>query len=124
MKSRHAAEEKSLYPTKQAVIIILGIGLILGILIVVFLVIPAFQPIPVTVLPHITHAHKIIAKTPHVTLTAAQLHAHHLWHVACRAHRHALHVKHLAHMMYLRGLEASASKYYMTGGQCANTYTC
>lgn len=102
---RHAAD-KPLYPTKRAVLIILGLGVILGILIVVFLVIPAFQPVPGHVAPHVhPTTGRIIAKTPQIkakTLTAVQLHAHHLQHVRHLAYLHAEHVRHLAHLAYVK----------------------
>lgn len=113
---RHG-KEKPLYPTKTAVAIILGIGLIIGILIVVFLVQPIFQHAAVTVPQHIhPNTGRAITKTPQIkakVLTVAQLHSHHLWHVAYLAHEHVLHVKHLLHI----GHEAYVARHATTGGR-------
>jgi hypothetical protein len=109
---RHG-KEQSLYPTRRAVLIILGLGVIIGILIVIFLVMPTFDTATIGhVAPHIKpNTGRIIAKVPTVkakALTAAQLHVHHLRHLRHLAYLHVEHVKHLLHITHVRYLAKHA----------------
>lgn len=102
--ARHQ-KEQPLYPTGQAVAIIIGIGLVLALLIIVFLVPHAQVAGQVTqhVAAHL-NAGKLIVRAPkikatvHNSLTAAQWHAHHVWHLR---HEHAEHVRHLLHIAHV-----------------------
>jgi hypothetical protein len=97
---RHS-KDKPLYPTRQAVTIIIAIAAVLGILIYLFLV----RPLDVSTVGHAAqHVHpntgKIIARAPEVKVKVTEMsHALHMWHLR---HMHMLHMHHLAHLAYVK----------------------